>query len=168
MAEVGSTIALLALIGVGVWLFGSFALRVGGLVLFFLGLFGLLTGTTEALVILIMGAVGWLGGHWLYRVKHGAYKSPVAAGILERTPLDRGAPSYEDAWDAHDRVGEQDEPCAETGKVKFADEDTAVEAVERNQERHDRGLQDYRLERAYMCEFCSWWHVTSQTKRGVS
>lgn len=180
MGGLEGTIALLALIGLGVWLFGSFALRVGGLLLCFLGLFGLLTNTPQALVLVPLGAVAWVVGHWLYRLKHGVHKSPLAARILGRTPLDRGEPPYEDAWEVDDgvgdvddrvwevddRVGELDEPCFETGKVTYVDEDAAWEAVESNQDRYDRGAVDYRLDRAYLCELCNGWHATSQAKRG--
>lgn len=159
MAEVGGTIALLVLIGIGVWLFGSLALRVGGLLMFFLGLFGMITRTSGALLVVVLGVVAWLGGHWLYAVKHGVHKSSLAAKVFERRPRHP---------QAQDRVGELEEPCIETGKMKFADQHAAVEAVQRNQDRFERGLEDrYRLERAYNCEFCNWWHVTSQTKRDV-
>lgn len=59
-----SAVALLALIALGVWIFGSFALRLGGLLLFLLGLVGLLQGTTTALLVVVIGGVAWLGGHW--------------------------------------------------------------------------------------------------------
>lgn len=167
MAELAGTLALLALIGVAVWLFGSFALRAGGLLLFFLGLFGLITGTPEALVMVVLGIGAWLGGHWLYAVKHGVHKSALAGKLLDWSVPHRRAPFDEDdAWDTSDGGDEPDSPCFETGKVKHADEVTALETVRRNQDRYDRGLKEYRLERAYLCEFCDWWHVTSQTKRG--
>lgn len=62
------TIVLLGLLAIGVWVFGSLALRVGEIFLVFLGAFGVLTGTSEALIIIVLGAVAWIGGHWWWHV----------------------------------------------------------------------------------------------------
>lgn len=64
------------------------------------------------------------------------------------------------------RVGPLSEPCPNTGKVKFVDEFAADRVVERSWRRHERGEEDRPpLQRSYRCEFCDWWHVTSQPRR---
>lgn len=93
MSGVLSTVALLALIGLGVWIFGSFALRLGGLLLFLLGLFGLTQGSGGALTVVLLGAVAWLGGHWLFAYKHHLFKSGIAQRIFQLTPLARLDPT---------------------------------------------------------------------------
>lgn len=88
-----STGALLVLIALGVWLFGSFALRLGGLLLFVLGLFGLTQGTPASLLVTVIGAVAWLGGHWLFAYKHHVFKSAIAQRIFQQTFLARVDPT---------------------------------------------------------------------------
>jgi len=93
MTGVLGTVALLVLIALGVWLFGSFALRLGGLLLFLLGLFGLAQGTPASLVIVLLGGIAWLGGHWLFAYKHHFFKSGIAHRIFQPTPLSRIDPT---------------------------------------------------------------------------
>lgn len=148
MGEVLGTIGLLALIGLGVWLFGPFVLRVGGVFIALLGVFGLLTGTPEAVALVVIGAVAWGAGTLLGKLKQsgGRPRFPVPA----------------------DGVDALDAPCRETGKVKYGDEDEGWEAIAANNSRYDRGLVDYRLQRLYVCEFCGWLHATSQDERTVA
>jgi len=143
MGEVLGTIALLALIGLGVWLFGPFALRVGGVFIALLGVFGLLTGTSEAVALVVTGVVAWGAGTLLRRLKQGVGRRPRV-----RAP-DDGAP---------------DGPCV-TGKVQYVNEEEGWEVIAANNERYDSGLVDYRLQRLYACEFCGWLHATSQDQR---
>lgn len=64
------------------------------------------------------------------------------------------------------RVATPEEPChVPPFKMKFETEHDAQQEVARNHNRYDRGLVDYRLERSYVCEFCGWWHNTSQARR---
>lgn len=93
MTGVLSTVALLVLIALGVWIFGSFALRFGGLLLFVLGLFGLAQGTPASLLIVLLGGVAWLAGHWLFAYKHHLYKSAIAQRVFQQTFLDRLDPT---------------------------------------------------------------------------
>jgi hypothetical protein len=88
-----STFALLVLIALGVWIFGSFALRLGGLLLFLLGLVGLLQGTPAALIVVVIGGVAWLGGHWLFAYKYHAFKSMIAQRLFQQTFLARVDPT---------------------------------------------------------------------------
>lgn len=93
MTGVLSTVALLVLIGLGVWIFGSFALRLAGLLLFLLGLVGLLQGTPAALIVVMIGGVAWLGGHWLFAYKHHAFRSAIAQRLFAQTFLARVDPT---------------------------------------------------------------------------
>lgn len=49
--------------------------------------------------------------------------------------------------------------CRRTGKVKFTRR-TAREALERGQ----GAGRKVEPQRTYRCEFCGWWHLTSQGK----
>ena len=88
-----STVALLVLIGLGVWIFGSFALRLGGLLLFLLGMVGLLQGTPIAVLVVAIGGVAWLAGHWLFAYKYHAFKSSIAQRLFQQTLLARVDPT---------------------------------------------------------------------------
>lgn len=93
MSQVLGTGGLLVLIALGVWLFGSLALRVGGVLVFLFGLYGLTQGIPAELIIVLLGAVAWLGGHWLYAYKHHFYKSAIAGRIYQQTFLARVDPT---------------------------------------------------------------------------
>jgi len=93
MTGVLSTVALLALIALGVWSFGFFALRFGGLLLFLLGLVGLLQGTPAALLVVVIGGVAWLGGHWLFARKHHVFRSAITKRLFAQTLLSRVDPT---------------------------------------------------------------------------
>lgn len=75
-------LALLLLGAIAAWMFGSFALRAVGL--FFFG--GLLTiliaGRVALLSMVVIGAVLWLAGHWLYAYRHHGFASPLARRIF--------------------------------------------------------------------------------------
>lgn len=87
------TFGLLVAIAVGVWLVGSFALRIGGLLLFLLGLYLLTEGKAGALLIVVLGGIAWLGGHWLFAFKYHVFKSAIAQRIFQQTPLWRMDPT---------------------------------------------------------------------------
>jgi hypothetical protein len=62
------------------WFLGGVLLRLGGLVLALAALAVLaLTGDANAI-----GAALWLVGHWHYALRHGDYKSPLAAFLFCR------------------------------------------------------------------------------------
>jgi hypothetical protein len=68
-----------------VWVFGGIALRLGGLLFMFGG--GLSMARDPhggALVVLGLGALCWLLGHWLYAVRHHEFKSPLARYLFCR------------------------------------------------------------------------------------
>jgi hypothetical protein len=62
------------------WFLGGVLLRLGGLVLALSALAVLaLTGDANAIVVFAIGSALWLVGHWHYALRHGDYKSPLAA-----------------------------------------------------------------------------------------
>jgi len=82
-----------------VWLVGSFALRVIGLIVIAASLLslGVTAGTGHftaasgaSLGGLCLGPALWLAGHWLYAFKRQYYKSPFA----QRAPVQRAARSH--------------------------------------------------------------------------
>jgi hypothetical protein len=67
------------------WFFGGVLLRLGGLVLALAALAVLaLTGEANAIVVFAIGTALWLAGHWHYALRHGDYKSPLAAFLFCR------------------------------------------------------------------------------------
>jgi hypothetical protein len=138
----------------GVWIFGPFVLRLlGGL--FLLGGVCALAIGAPGIVYLVVGFLTLGAGQLLADFKRGG--RPVKTGEGSYGHCDDDPP---------ERIGTLKEPCPETGKVKFATEDDAREEIQRSQRRFDHGGDDrYRLERCYECEFCGWWHTTSQAER---
>jgi len=78
--------AILFLVGLlALWLLGGFVARVGGLLLVFAGTANLaLSPQMGAAVLIGIGALMWLLGHWHYALRHQAYKSPLARQIFCR------------------------------------------------------------------------------------
>jgi len=79
-----TTILVLVLLGaIAAWMFGSFALRAVGLFFFFGGLLTILVAGRAALLpMVVIGAVLWLAGHWLYAYRHHVFASPLARRIF--------------------------------------------------------------------------------------
>lgn len=74
-------IAILAI--VGFWLFGGVVLRVAGIVFVFAGVVSLVTlANPVALLMVVIGLVMWLAGHWHFALRHHEYKSPLAQRIF--------------------------------------------------------------------------------------
>jgi hypothetical protein len=74
-------IAVLAL--VGFWLFGGVVLRGTGVVFVFVGLVSLVTlADPVALLMVVIGLVMWLAGHWHFALRHHEYKSALAQRIF--------------------------------------------------------------------------------------
>jgi hypothetical protein len=78
-------LAILALVLLFVWILGGLLLRIGGVVLA-LGGAGMvaLSGNANGLLVFAIGAALWLAGHWLYALRHGEYKSPLADFLFYR------------------------------------------------------------------------------------
>lgn len=72
----------------GLWFFGGFLLRAGGLLLVLAGAFGLAIGSGGGGIPVIgLGSLAWLAGHWFFALRHQEYKSPLARRLFSRRPL---------------------------------------------------------------------------------
>ncbi len=70
-------VAILAI--AGIWLFGSLLARWAGVLLAVAGSAGLASiDDSNGLLLVALGALLWLAGHLLYRVRRGFWKSPLA------------------------------------------------------------------------------------------
>jgi hypothetical protein len=73
-----SAIGVAILVVVGTWLFGSLLARWAGALLVVAGSVGLAsTGNSSGLFLVALGALLWLLGHLLYRVRRGIWKSAL-------------------------------------------------------------------------------------------
>jgi hypothetical protein len=41
-----------------------------------------MTGSPSAALVTVIGAAGWLGGHWLFAVRHHYFRSPPARRVF--------------------------------------------------------------------------------------
>jgi hypothetical protein len=80
------TFAIAALGALAVlWLLGGLLLRTGGLTLAVAGGVGVgLKHNANGLLVLAIGTVLWLAGHWHYALRHHEYKSPLAGYVFMR------------------------------------------------------------------------------------
>lgn len=68
------------------WVFGGVLLRIVGALLVLAGAISLVI-TSEpaaALLVLAIGAVMWLAGHWHYAMRHHEYASPLAQRLFQQ------------------------------------------------------------------------------------
>lgn len=73
-----SAIGVAILVVAGIWLFGSLLARWVGASLVIAGSVGLAsTGDSNGLFLVALGALLWLMGHLLYRVRRGRWKSAL-------------------------------------------------------------------------------------------
>jgi hypothetical protein len=93
MQDVAVTVTFIVLIALAVWIVGSIALRIAGVLLALVGLVGMALGDIEGLIVVAIGLLLWLGGHWLYGVRHHTFSSPLARRIFLQTPLRRIDPT---------------------------------------------------------------------------
>ena len=75
-----------------IWLLGGIFARWTGLLLVALGAGYLIGAQARGLAMLAVGVTLWLAGHWLFAVKHRAWKSIVAERIFHIGILARLAP----------------------------------------------------------------------------
>jgi hypothetical protein len=69
----------------GLWLFGGFLLRVGGLLMVLTGALALALGSGGGSIsVIALGGLAWLAGHWHYALRHREYKSPLVALLFCR------------------------------------------------------------------------------------
>lgn len=67
------------------WLLGGVLLRIGGLLLVLAGgLSVALQHDASGIIVLAIGTLFWLGGHWHYALRHQTYKSPLARHVFCR------------------------------------------------------------------------------------
>ncbi len=78
------TVIAIAILAIGgFWIFGGVALRVVGIIFAVVGLVSLITlGDPGALLMVVLGLVMWLAGHWHFALRHHEYKSPLAERIF--------------------------------------------------------------------------------------
>jgi hypothetical protein len=73
------------------WLFGGFLLRLGGLLLVFVGAIGLaVSGNANGIPVATIGAVLWLLGHGHYALRHGVWKGHLAMALWSSAGLTLG------------------------------------------------------------------------------
>ena len=78
-----SAIGVAILAVVGIWLFGGLLARWIGVLLVVAGSVGLAsTGNANGFLLVTIGAVLWLAGHLLYRVRRGIWKSALAERVF--------------------------------------------------------------------------------------
>jgi hypothetical protein len=83
MSAVVRIVAWASIIGIGIWLVGGPALRVGGAVSLTVGLvLAAETGSIAAGLIAPLGGLAWLAGHWLFAARNHYYRSPLARRIF--------------------------------------------------------------------------------------
>jgi hypothetical protein len=83
MAWLLSWLAIAVFVALAAWCFGGLALRVGGVMLFAGALLTTVeTGSPTGVVFASFGGLAWLGGHWLYAVRHRFFASPLARRIF--------------------------------------------------------------------------------------
>jgi hypothetical protein len=67
------------------WLLGGVLLRIGGLLLVLAGSVGVgLQRNASGALVLAIGALLWLAGHWHYALRHHEYKSALAGYVFMR------------------------------------------------------------------------------------
>jgi len=72
-----------ALIGLGLWIFGGFALRAGGALSLAVGLLiAASSGSLAAGIFAVLGGVAWLAGHWVFAARNHYYRSSLARCVF--------------------------------------------------------------------------------------
>jgi len=67
------------------WLLGGIVARVSGLLLVLVGVASMaLDPRVGAALLIVLGTVTWLAGHWHYGLRHQAFKSPLARHMFCR------------------------------------------------------------------------------------
>jgi hypothetical protein len=91
-----TTILLITVALIGLWLFGGIAVRLLGIIAVATGLLQALAGQDPgALLLLPVGLALWLAGHWHYLLRHRVFKSVMAERILARRPVEHAGPDRE-------------------------------------------------------------------------
>ena len=78
-----SWLATGVLVALGPWLLGGVVLRAGGALLVVGGLLSTAaTGSLAAALLAVLGGLAWLGGHWLFALRHHYFSSPLARRLF--------------------------------------------------------------------------------------
>ena len=78
-----SFLAWAVLVGLACWPFGGVALRIGGAILAAVGLLNTaVTGSPSAALLTVLGGLAWLGGQWLFGLRHHYFSSPLARRVF--------------------------------------------------------------------------------------
>jgi len=78
-----SALGTIAVVLVLAWTLGGIALRLGGALVFWAGLLGLVaTGDPDGLLVAFLGALVWLAGQGHHALRHGSAGSPLAGLIF--------------------------------------------------------------------------------------
>jgi hypothetical protein len=80
-----SLLAIVLLAALAVWVLAGLIMRFGGALLAARGL--LLTAMTDspsAALLAVVSALAWLGGHWLFAVRHHYFASPFARRVFNQ------------------------------------------------------------------------------------
>jgi hypothetical protein len=81
-----ATVAAVLLVLLAFWVLGGVVLRLVGWALVLLAVFGLVLPPSgdagTAAMLLLVGAVCWLAGHWHFALRHHTYKSPLAQRVF--------------------------------------------------------------------------------------
>ncbi|WP_354700519.1 hypothetical protein DSM112329_00798 [Paraconexibacter sp. AEG42_29] len=89
MTTITAPLALLAFTVLIAWTTGGLLLRTLGTLTVFTGLALTASGEAAGLALAIVGAIGWLAGHYLYAVRLHTYRSPLARRIYLSRHLQR-------------------------------------------------------------------------------
>jgi len=108
------------------WIFGGFALRLGGALLVLVGAVGLATtGNANAILLVTLGVAAWWTGHLNYALRHGAWKSALARRATEGITATF-------AWPAGEDTIRRPEPGLATTAIREVDECAANARVAAN------------------------------------
>ncbi len=78
-----SLLATGVLVALGVWLLGGVVLRVGGVLLVAGGLLSTAaTGSPSMALLTLLGGLAWLGGQWLFGLRHHYFSSSLARRVF--------------------------------------------------------------------------------------
>jgi hypothetical protein len=78
-----SVAACAIILTLGVWFFGGFVLRACGALLAVGGLLATArTGSLTMAAATMTGAAAWLGGHWLFALRHHYFRSALARRVF--------------------------------------------------------------------------------------
>lgn len=87
-------LGLAVLVFIAGWVFGGVVLRALGLALLVLGAVGLVvTQDAAAALVLAIGVVMWLAGHWHYAMRHHEYASPLTQRLFQQAFPERLDPT---------------------------------------------------------------------------